>query len=303
MCDFITLSALPKLILQIDSFFTLHRRTAPRTARRQEQILPLLEQILSVRCHACTAARTAGAASSAPLLGAAFSASPNFAVPCPSAVPSHTRTAGCGHTPRTTCAGRAGPHAPPPRSTCHHGTRVPQTLPAGAAPRARELDTPSWNTFRSGTYAAPPPAVAGAGANSPGGRSARTCAHPTPELPDLEHVHAWTALSRSVYTTAGCKSGPAAPPACETTVQPPHSPIQNRPQTDTPTDARRKPASDSGRPSATRRSQWATTVSWRQSSPARGPSLGSSPQAPAALHIEMTSAGTTCCSLSTQASA
>ena len=141
MCDFITLSALPKLILQIDSFFTLHRRTAPRTARRQEQILPLLEQILSVRCHACTAARTAGAASSAPLLGAAFSASPNFAVPCPSAVPSHTRTAGCGHTPRTTCAGRAGPHAPPPRSTCHHGTRVPQTLPAGAAPRARELDT------------------------------------------------------------------------------------------------------------------------------------------------------------------
>jgi hypothetical protein len=152
MCDFITLSALPKLILQIDSFFTLHRRTAPRTARRQEQILPLLEQILSVRCHACTAARTAGAASSAPLLGAAFSASPNFAVPCPSAVPSHTRTAGCGHTPRTTCAGRAGPHAPPPRSTCHHGTRVPQTLPAGAAPRARELDT----ACRSQPFCCPP---------------------------------------------------------------------------------------------------------------------------------------------------
>ena len=277
MCDFITLSALPKLILQIDSFFTLHRRTAPRTARRQEQILPLLEQILSVRCHACTAARTAGAASSAPLLGAAFSASPNFAVPCPSAVPSHTRTAGCGHTPRTTCAGRAGPHAPPPRRTCHHGTRVPQTLPAGAAPRARELDTacrsqpfccpprlpkrqrvrtgtrvartkcarpgcsvaagcprpppfPSWNTFRSGTYAAPPAAVAGGGANSPGGRSTRTCAHPTPAL---EHVHA-QALSRSVYTTAGCKPGPAEPPACETTVWPPHAPIQNWPHTDTP---------------------------------------------------------------------
>ena len=63
---------------------------------------------------------------SAPLLGAAFSASPNFAVPCPSAVPSHTRTAGCGHTPRTTRAGRAGPHAPPPlaaHATTEHECR------------------------------------------------------------------------------------------------------------------------------------------------------------------------------------
>ena len=35
----------------------------------------------------------------------------------------------------------------------------------------------------------------------------RTCTHPTPAL---EHVHA-QALPRSVYTTAGCKPGPAGP--------------------------------------------------------------------------------------------
>ena len=198
MCDFITLSALPKLILQIDSFFTLHRRTAPRTARRQEQILPLLEQILSVRCHACTAARTAGAASSAPLLGAAFSASPNFAVPCPSAVPSHTRTAGCGHTPRTTCAGRAGPHAPPPRRTCHHGTRVPQTLPAGAAPRARELDT----ACRSQPFCCPPGAVLLPTARL-GFQSASVCVR--------EHEwHEGNALARVVALPPAARSPPGS---------------------------------------------------------------------------------------------
>ena len=155
--------------LTVSSHFTDERHRAPREA--QEQIFPLLEQILSVRCHACTAARTAGAASSAPLLGAAFSASPNFAVPCPSAVPSHTRTAGCGHTPRTTCAGRAGPHAPPPRRTCHHGTRVPQTLPAGAAPRARELDT----ACRSQPFCCPP----GAGTAPPRAQASKApaCAY------------------------------------------------------------------------------------------------------------------------------
>jgi hypothetical protein len=165
------------------SFFTLHRRTAPRTARRQEQILPLLEQILSVRCHACTAARTAGAASSAPLLGAAFSASPNFAVPCPSAVPSHTRTAGCGHTPRTTCAGRAGPHAPPPRRTCHHGTRVPETLPPGAAPRARELDT----ACRSQPFCCPP------------------------RLPKRQRVRTGTRVARTKCARPGCSVAAGCP--------------------------------------------------------------------------------------------